>query len=236
MNLEPLIEVFVRGFAAGKSLFHPYLAEKSGDLWVMRDGPGRKEPRVIEVVAYGISAAETVRQVQQLGLGKHSLCVMHETDQDFDEVRSEYKARGYRARSAEALFHHDMATIPLFESLPAVRVVGPDDIPRSQRWLKCQRPEALVYGIWEDGSDIGLGWVKSTKVIDSAWISDLFVYSDKRNKGYGRALMSSMLLGDQARGITSSVLLASAAGARVYPHLGYSKVGTLQLFHCPKTS
>jgi hypothetical protein len=44
--------------------------------------------------------------------------------------------------------------------------------------------------------------------------------------------MSALLADDRAHGVESSVLLASSDGARLYPHLGYRRLGVLQIF-CP---
>ena len=44
LSLEEAIEVFVKGFTFTRSLTHPYLGERIGSLWVMRDAP-RKNNR-----------------------------------------------------------------------------------------------------------------------------------------------------------------------------------------------
>ncbi|HUG12458.1 MAG TPA: GNAT family N-acetyltransferase [Opitutaceae bacterium] len=58
----------------------------------------------------------------------------------------------------------------------------------------------------------------------------LFVARVFRGQRVGRTLMSTMLQDDLAHGVESSVLLASGDGARLYPHVGYERIGTLQLF------
>jgi hypothetical protein len=44
--------------------------------------------------------------------------------------------------------------------------------------------------------------------------------------------MSALLQDDREHGVEESVLVASSDGARLYPHLGYEKLGVLQVF-CP---
>jgi GNAT superfamily N-acetyltransferase len=86
--------------------------------------------------------------------------------------------------------------------------------------------------VWDDTGDYG--WVSSIPVGDKAWVSDLYVHEAFRGMGYGRALMSALLREDKEHRVRESVLLASVAGARLYPHLGYQRIGTLQIF-CPRS-
>jgi len=51
-----------------------------------------------------------------------------------------------------------------------------------------------------------------------------------RRQGIGAALMNAMLRDDKEHGSQASVLLASHAGAMLYPQLGYEKIGELLLF------
>jgi GNAT superfamily N-acetyltransferase len=90
---------------------------------------------------------------------------------------------------------------------------------------------ARLYGIFDAIRDYG--WVTSLACGPDAWTSDLFVYEEFRGRGYGRALMSRMLSDDKATGVCANVLVASAAGARLYPHLGYRNIATPQVF-CPR--
>ena len=77
------------------------------------------------------------------------------------------------------------------------------------------------------------GWVGSVKCGHHTWIADLFVLPEYRGRGFGRALLAEVTREDRRLGYSASVLLASAAGARLYPHIGYDQIGTLQLF-CKK--
>jgi hypothetical protein len=42
--------------------------------------------------------------------------------------------------------------------------------------------------------------------------------------------MTALLKGDAHAGIENSYLLASGSGARLYPHVGYERIGTLLVF------
>ena len=232
MDFMSAIDVFVEGFTLGKSKVHPYLVTRYKNLWIMRDAEGRKEPRVTEVVACHEDPDEIARQIREFGLKWHFLSLIHPFDADFDAIRSTVKGHGYRAKSTEGFFVHQMHEIPTFTSLPEVRPILSTSIPATKNWVKTYPPESHTYGVWEDDGTEALGWVQSTPVRDASWISNLYVREEYRKQGYGRALMSKMLLDDRERGVKTSVLLASTAGGRLYPHLGYDRIGTLQLF-CP---
>ncbi|MES1147477.1 MAG: GNAT family N-acetyltransferase, partial [bacterium] len=77
-----------------------------------------------------------------------------------------------------------------------------------------------------------VGFVRSVPFQQDSWVSDLFVVQSYRGQGYGRALMARLLRDDKKAGLRNSILLASRAGARLYPHVGYQLMGELQIF-CP---
>jgi GNAT superfamily N-acetyltransferase len=234
MELEAAIEVFVRAFCIAKSVAHPYVPERIDDVWIMRDGPGRKNPRKIEVVTTGLAPSEVVERIRKNALGWHFVCEVHSAEQDYNAIRAAYKAAGYRGLSTEWLFHHNLGVIPAFQSDPPVRQIRTqaeaDAIPqRSPRRFRVS-PEKRLFVAWDEARDYG--WVKSIPVGTSAWPADLWVHKDARGKGFGRSLMSVMLQTDKSCGVQDSVLVASSDGARLYPHLGYQRMATLQLF-CP---
>jgi predicted N-acetyltransferase YhbS len=78
-----------------------------------------------------------------------------------------------------------------------------------------------------------VGWVASVRFKDAGWVSDLHVQETHRRRGIGRALMNRLLLDDRAAGLEASVLLATNAGAMLYPLVGYRQIGEL-LIYCPK--
>ena len=46
--LQHAIEVFARGFCFTRSFTHPYLAERLGKVWVVRDGPRKGWAATVE--------------------------------------------------------------------------------------------------------------------------------------------------------------------------------------------
>ena len=234
ISIPEAIEVFVHAFSQVKSRTYPYVPTQIGNLWVMRDQPPRKKERKVEVITHGQSPQEAKQAIDEAEIGWHFLCDMHSPDEDFKARRAQFKELGYRAISTEWLFVHDLQAIPKIDSNPPVRYV-PDEETLAQLNLVTSeprniRPNTRYFSIWDETQDYG--HVRSIPYKDSAWVSDLFVEQEHRGKGYGRALMSSLLQSDKENGVMQSVLLASSDGARLYPHMGYQQIGILQMF-CP---
>jgi GNAT superfamily N-acetyltransferase len=242
ISIDEAIDVFVRGFSFMKSFAHPYVAERIGPLWVLRDSPPRRRPRKLEIVAHGVEPAEVVRVVREAGLGWHFLCHLHEHDGEFAAVREGYKAEGYRALETEWMFARDLAGLPVLTSDPPVQRVRTDaDAERLRRTsrsrpilrehLAAEPAPQRLYAAMDERAVYG--WVSSIPFGARAWVADLFVRPEHRGRGFGRALMSALLADDRRHGIETSVLLASSDGARLYPHLGYRRLATVQIF-CPR--
>ncbi len=245
-DFESAVETFVRGHCFMKSFAHPYVFERTSGVWVLKDGIGKKLRRVTrkaEVVAFGESPEFVAEFARKAKLGRHFISHMHTPADSSDDIRAAYKASGYRSMLSEEFFVHDMRSIPHYDCEPAVRRVqsieDSDKIKMHRRNRKAIRdvdltamnPEHRLYAVI-DGNQ-AYGWVGSVPLGSDTWIADLFVRKEYRGRGYGRALMSAVMEDDKRLGINRSVLLASGAGARLYPHLGYDHIGTLQLF-CPK--
>ncbi len=234
LALDEAIEVFVQAYCHQRSASHPYLASKHGDLWVMQDAPGRKRgPRKIEVVARIPSPEDTVSQIRAVDLGWHFISYLH-PDSQLAEVKAEFKRLGYRAMSTEWLFVHDLDDIPQFHCDPPVRLIETAEqmaaIPQSVKQPRKFREGVRRYAVWDDKEDIG--WVTSIPYNGNAWTAALYVHGKFRRQGYGRALMSRLLQDDKNAGYANTVLLASSAGAQLYPLLGFRREATLQIF-CP---
>ncbi len=234
MTVGAAVEVFVTAFCQLKSRTHPYVPEKVDGLWIMRDGPGRKVPRKIEIASVDLPPEETARRIKKQGIGWHFLCEIHPLEADYEGIRLKYKSLGYRAVSTEWLFIHHLKNIPEYESLPPVRqLLTPEAVnavPQRARHKRKLLDGTRKYAIWDEETDYG--WVTSVPVGKAAWAAALYVHADARGRGFGRALMSRLLLDDKASGTETSVLLASSDGARLYPYLGYEKIAILQMF-CP---
>jgi GNAT superfamily N-acetyltransferase len=75
-----------------------------------------------------------------------------------------------------------------------------------------------------------VGWVRSIQVEDATWCDNMVVLPAFRRRGIASAMLSRMLNDDRDWGSRTAVLLASHAGARLYPVVGYQQIGTLLSF------
>jgi GNAT superfamily N-acetyltransferase len=234
------IEVFARGFACTRSFTHPYLAERVGPVWVMRDGPRKRaaDYRREEWIAHGVEPAEVDRIARRGTRGRYAICDIRTLAEPDAPLRTGYKALGYRLGTTEPLFVHRLRRIPrLAEPCPVRRVTTPDLAERLAKaagsrqvlpeHLKVTAPLRQYVAL--DG-DLPIGWVKSIVVGDATWVSTMHVQPDYRRRGIGASLLARMLRDDRAAGATASFLLASHAGALLYPRVGYEQIGELLLF------
>lgn len=233
--LDSAVAVFVQAFALGKSRTHPYVATRHGPLWVMRDGPRKHgDPRKVESVGIGLPPAQVQEILTCEGVGWHFHCDVVPLGSDLAERKRLYKAAGYRAMKTEWVFVHHLDQVPKFACRPSVRMVTTKEefarVPwkpgHAWPWFGHGRQYVVHH------PDRPVGVVRSVPVGPDAWVSDLYVVEAFRRHGFGRALMARLLADDKAHGVRRSVLVASKAGAMLYPILGYELVGVLQVF-CP---
>jgi GNAT superfamily N-acetyltransferase len=252
-QIELAIETFVRGFCAGKSVTHPYDFFRVGKIWVMRDAP-RKNPknyRKEEWIAYGVEPAEVDAAARQGGTGilpvLHSapqkrrffICAIRSRNDPDEPVRTAYKSLGYRLLATEPLFIHRLQRIPRLTS-DGIEI----DQVRTAELAACfgkasrSRPiPAELLGkdapfrqyVALSGDKI-VGWVRSIHAGTCTWCSNMYVAPSHRRRGIGSALLARMLRDDRRLKFRQSVLLASHAGALLYPRLGYEQIGLLYMF------
>lgn len=242
-EIECAIEVFVRGFCAGKSLTHPYEHVRIGKLWVMRDAP-RRNPRNYrkeEWIAYGIEPHEVDAVARRHTRGRFFVCAICGVDESDAPIRAKYKQLGYRLLSTEPLFVHRLARIPRAASPLTIEQVRTQELAQQLGKATRSRPipaECLMpgapfrqYVAIDDGEIVG--WVRSVNAGESNWCSNMHVRESHRRRGIGTAMLAKMLRGDRAQGVKQSVLLSSHAGALLYPRVGYEQIGLL-LILAPK--
>ena len=238
-TLESAVATFIGGFTYTRSFTHPYVAETVGGLWVMRDGP-RKRPayRNEEWVVRGQPAADVDRTVRANARGRFVVCDIVAAGESAEDRRDAFKAMGYRLGTTEPLFAHDLKTVPRPSSPAVVERVRSAELAAAVNASARSRqvlPEHLSadsrqrqYVALVDGTPVGR--VRSITVGHSTWCSNMFVDPAHRRRGIGRALLARMLADDRRHGATAAVLLASHAGAKLYPVVGYRQIGTLLLF------
>lgn len=246
---ERAIEAFLRGFTTTRSFTHPFLIHALAEnIWLMADGPSKsksRKERGSEVVAYRAETETVLEAIRTHGVGRHSLCVLLDPDDDREKVNATYKQLGYRLIAKEPLFVVETKNHVPFPNASIRRVTTEADAEAVRRvartrqllpiHLKEEDPTCRLYAAFVDETTVG--FVRSIRTHpDCAWVSNLFVQPDSRRQGLGRALMSAMLTDDTRHGLRWSVLLASLTGAKLYPHLGYEKRGLLLLFSPRKTT
>ena len=239
-DIDHAIEVFVRAFCFGRSRTHPYEFSQVDGIWWMRDAPRRNERnyRKEEWVAYDIEPAKIDVVVREHTRGRYAVCAMCAEGETDESMRAEYKRLGYRMLVTEPLFVHDLKRIP--RAAAAVKITRVRTTELAARFGKATRsrpipPQDLTAKapfrqyVALDGERI-VGWVRSVRALDSAWVSDMYVLASHRRKGIGFALLTKMLRDDRAAGAKSSVLLSSHTGALLYPKAGYEQIGMLYIF------
>ena len=241
MTLEQAVEAHL-----GANLFMSRLGDAKelvtvGPVRVMRDAPGRKrDPRKEQFIIYGVQPAEALKAIKSYGSKFWGLSVIDTMEDDHDQIKTEYKAAGYRSLIRFPFFGFDLSqkvraskdivvervtTVAKAELLRAAN--GRGILPTSM--MREGDAQLRVYA-----SFLGLspaGWVQSVRAnADSSWVSGLFVQNEFRQKGIGSAIMMSMLIDDAKYGAKNSYLLASNEGSNLYRRLGYKELGLMQIF------
>ncbi len=238
-DIAKAIEVFARGFTFTRTFTHPFVPERIGPAWAVRDTPRKSgHYRSEEWIAYDRPAAEIDRLARKHTRGRFGICAIVAAGESDESLRADYKKLGYRLVTTEPMMVHPLKRIPKFSS-PAkiVRVITQDAADKLAKAVGSRQilPEHLTpgarlrqYAAMID--DQFVGWVRSITVDDATWCSNMHVVPKFRRRGIGKAMMSQMLRDDRAAGAKSSVLLASHAGAMLYPVVGYQRIATLLMF------
>ena len=243
-RLESAIEIFGHGFCATRAIIHPRKFKSLGHhLWVFEDDPPRKQdPRSNEFVGLLLEPEELRRAVDAYSLAPSRICSVHDGLTRPKDQALSYKSAGLRKLVTEPFFDREINRIEAAQEVSGISVRRVEDIneierihkENKRRLVPLSHPtdpdrQMILFGAW-DGED-PLGWVVSVRVgTESSWVASLWVNPAHRRKGVGAALMLTMLSDDYQRGIRRSVLLASSAGAMLYPRLGYNRIGTLEVY------
>jgi GNAT superfamily N-acetyltransferase len=253
VGIDEAIEVFARGFSFKRSRTHPYVPERIGPAWVMRDAPRRgKSPtyRRAEWVACGVEAVDLHALAATHTRGRYAICAVRAPGEPEAELRQAYKRLGYRLGATEAIMAHSLTRIPRTEAPARITRVTTPALARrlAQATRSTPLDEAALADdspLWQyvalDG-DEPVGWVQSIMVrtetagngTPMTWCADMFVQPSHRRRGIGRALLERMLRDDRRRGSAAAVLSASHDGAKLYPGMGYDQIGQLFCYSPPR--
>jgi GNAT superfamily N-acetyltransferase len=242
IGIDNALEGFARGFCFTRSFTHPYLAEKLGPAWVVRDAPRKSgDYRGEEYIVNGMAAGEVDRLARKHARGRFSVCALCAVGEDDGPLRTAYKELDYRLQTTEAMMVNPLKRVPSFSSPAKVERVMTMEVAdalakeaRSRQILAEHMNDASAlrqYVATIDGKIVG--WVRSILVgapNKTTWCSNMYVKPAFRRQGIARALLSRMLREDRERGAKAAVLLASHTGAMLYPVVGYERLGTLYVF------
>lgn len=260
MTIDEAVAVFVGGFTFTRSFAHPFEpTEAAPGLWVLGDAPRTRGPvRGDEVVAVepdrrGLDAAAVDALARRHARPHFTLCVVLGAATADGPVRAAYKALGYRLVATEPLMARDLADRATVPAAPADGIAGDRrlavervtteaeaaQLAKAARrrqilpeHLRAEPPPIRAY-VARDGR-APFGWVSSVAVGPHTWCSNLFVAAPYRRRGVATALMRRLLADDAAAGFGANVLLASHAGAQLYPTLGYATLGRALIFTRPR--
>ncbi|HEY0868227.1 MAG TPA: GNAT family N-acetyltransferase [Fimbriimonas sp.] len=241
LGIDRALGVFAKGFCFTRSYSHPYESVALGPMRLLRDQGNPRTPRAAEVVVNGTPAAEAAGLIRQARLGRHFVCAYASSDGDAKAVKEDWKGQAYRLLGTETLMAvrlDDHLALPQASGVELVdSKVGCEALAKaagSRQILSCHlgRPDLIRAYVARDG-DALVGWVRSVVCDRDGWVSNMYVRPDCRRRGIGSSLLARMLEDDRAQGLEHSILLASAAGTKLYPHLGYETLGRLLVF-CPK--
>lgn len=239
VQIRTAIEVFVAGFAETKCRTWPYETIQHESVWQLRDRERKnsRDYRKEEWIAYGVAPGEVHAIAKQGTRGLYFIGQMLSLQDCAEELKSEFKALGYRLLASEPLFVHDLRRIPRSQCAASIQLLRTEKQALDFATANRIRPEkADVYSRDEYRQFLAyidnmlVGWVRSIETEMGTWCSNLFVQPAFRRQGIARSLLCQMLRDDRKREAKRSVLLSSHTGALLYPQIGYQQLGTLFIF------
>jgi GNAT superfamily N-acetyltransferase len=245
LKIDEALEGFARGFCFTRSFTHPYVPEKIGRVWVVRDAPRQSgDYRGEEYILHGLTAKEVDRMARKHTRGRFSVCALSAAGEDGDALKEDYKKLGYRLQCTEPMMVHSLKRIPDFKEPARTERVTTQAV--ADELAKAARSRQILPEHFAGDSPLRqyvariddeiVGWVRSVLVNDMGWCSNMFVKPEFRRRGIARSLLARMLREDKSRGAKAAVLMASHTGAMLYPVVGYEQIGTLYVFKLPRTA
>jgi GNAT superfamily N-acetyltransferase len=239
------LDIAIEALAHMRGFAHPKEILRHGPLRICRDAPGMKGPaRNQEIFSYGASAAEALAAVKDYApQGRYFLEPLLDPDDDGEEMKRNLKAANYRLVGTESFFVRPVGAssqpdgtwpIQRVRSLDEAKRVAREALSQRSRPLlpehfTAHRPLARMYYATVDGQAVAaVTSVQPRK--DASWVHNLRTRPEYRRRGVATALMRYMLADDAGHGVKHSLLLASHAGALLYPSLGYQQIGHLQIY------
>jgi len=245
LSLPETIDVVAAALALNRSIVAPAEVVRHGPLWILRDSMRKAgKTRTEELFAYGAVPAEVVRALRDYApSGKYALEPFVSPDEDIAEAKAQYKALGFRLARSEPLFVCPLANpepavsrwhIRRVESLEEARAVCLQIFGKASRKvrpedLETPTPAIRMYWVEVDGAVVAVA--RSLMPQPSAtWMHDVETRPEFRRRGIATALLGHVLADDARHGTAYSVLLATQAGSKLYPQVGYHQRALLQIY------
>ncbi len=240
------IEVFAHGYCFGRSLTYPHIASLVEGIWCLRDADRANavDYRKEEWIAFDRSAAEVDRIATQHARGRYFVCAVSRQLESDHVLRNDYKNLGYRLLTTEPFFVHSLKRIPRVtvshSTETNAQVLKVDSMELAARFAKFSKSRSLRQDHIAENAPLRqyvamldnelVGSVRSVHVGNSTWVANMQVEESFRRRGIGSRLLEAMLRDDRRLGFRQSVLLATHAGAKLYPKLGYKQIGLMHIF------
>jgi ribosomal protein S18 acetylase RimI-like enzyme len=242
-DLARAIEAFVHGFCFTRSFTHPYVPQRVGPLWVVRDAPRTRASdhyRNEEWIACGVPPEKAHELAHAQARGRYRMCAIRHSEENDQPLRSAYKALGYRLAGTEAIMLHRLKRVPRVDAPAEIQQIKTLELAnRLNKSAKSRQilpehlsPDSPLRQYVALDGDQPVGWVRCVRVGDASWVSNMFVKPTYRRRGIGGAMLSRLLRDDKASSLSRSFLTASHAGAMLYSAIGYEQIGLLLSF-CP---
>ena len=244
-QIEDAITAFVEGYRFHRSFTRPVCARRPRGLWRLFDDPRSKGTARREEFVVRRATPEKVHGIVT-DVAQGHYCVTAICGNERRPRRGSRRLqgpglpaqphRGVHGSSAEAdprvpppVTLQRVATEQMAAQL--AKTAGRRQILPEH--LEADPPPQRSYVALVDGTIAG--WVNSVATRKSTYCSGMYVAPAYRRRGIARSLMAKMLRDDRAGGAQQAVLLASHAGSKLYPVVGYTQIGTAMIF-TPKRS
>ena len=246
LSLPETIDIVAAALALNRSIVAPAEVVRHGPLWILRDSaPKPGKARTEEVFAYGAGPDEVVRAVRDYSpRGKYALEPFIGPDEDTAEAKAAYKALGFRLARSEPLFVCPLGNrkaapspwcIRRVSSLEEARAVCIQIFGKASRKVRpedFETPTPAMRMYWVDVEGEAVAVARSLMPGATAtWMHDVETLPEFRRRGIARALLDHILADDALHGSEHSVLLATQAGSKLYPHVGYQQRALLQIYN-----
>lgn len=185
--------------------------------------------------AWGVPAREVVSLIRDYDPApEHQILVLA----DKKGIDARYEAAGCQLVSEEYLMWRPPEPVPVEDGPWQVQVVSrPGDIlflnmmegAGGIRLSDLRDPLLRFYYVLDEGQPVGQA--RTARLAeDLCWIANVQTVPSHRRRGVGRALMAHILGNSVREGLAMTMLLATAAGRRLYQNLAYRDLAPVSIF------